>query len=89
MPPSIPPEGSHSRTLLNRVIKRVNLALGILPGGVFPRLAVSTRGEEGPFEHILHLDQNAEIAEIIDDCLGELANFFVWGRRERVGEDGE
>lgn len=80
MPPCIPPEGSHSRTLLDRVIKRVNLTLGIPPGGVFPCLALNTRSKERSLEHILHLDQNAEIAEVIDDCLGELAYFFVWGR---------
>jgi len=89
VPPSIRLEGSHSRTLLYRVIKRVHLVLGAPPGGVFPRLALVTRSEERPFEDIPHLDQNTQVAEVIDDWLGELAYFLVWGRRERVGEDGE
>ena len=89
MPPFICLEGSHSRTLLYRNIKRVNFALGIPPGGVFPCLTLLAGSEEWTLEHISHLDQNTQVAEVINDRLGELAYFLVWGGRERVGEDSE
>ena len=89
MPPSIRLEGSHSRTLLYRDIKRVNLALGVPPGGVLPCLTLLAGSEERPLEHLPHLDQNTQVAEVINNRLGKLAYFLVWGGRERVGEDSE
>ena len=89
MPPSIRLEGSDSSTLLYRVIKRVNLLLGNAPGGVLPCDTLLSRSEERGLEHTPHLDENTEVAEAIDDRLGELADFLVRGGRERVGEDSE
>ena len=89
MPPSIRLEGFHSRALLYRVIKCVNLALRIPSGGVFPCVTLLASSEEWPLEHIPHFDQNTQVAEVVDDRLGELAYLLVWGGRERIGEDSE